>query len=343
MTVVKFNWEKQGRIFVADGRYEWMQAFAQVPSPLLLEDRIRIYFTCRPVAEPSGDYVSYTTFLDVARDDPRQILYVHDRPILPLGGSGAFDEFGVMPCCVLRKGKEVWLYYVGWARTRGVPWHSSIGLAVSDDGGTSFRRYSPGPIVTRTPQEPFVHGSPFVLPVGGRYHLWYLAGTAWVSHADRMESIYRLFHAISDDGVEWQRDGIPSVPTLEENECQARPAILHLGDSYHMWFSYRHGVDFRNPQRGYGIGYAWSNDLVAWHRDDSLGGLTKSATGWDSEMISYPSILQVDGSTYLFYCGNHMGREGFGYARLRDGRETRQRDAAWTPVNTHPSISPNVS
>jgi hypothetical protein len=326
--VAEFTWEKQGRIFVADGRYEWMQAYAQVPSPLLLEDRIRIYFTCRPAPEPSGDYVSYTTFLDVDRDNPKNILYVHDRPILPLGESGTFDEFGVMPCCVLRKGTEVWLYYVGWARTRGVPWQSSVGLAISEDGGTSFKRYARGPIVTRTPREPFVHGSPFVLPVGDRYHLWYLAGTAWVNHSGRMESIYRLFHALSDDGVEWQRDGIPSVPTLEENECQARPAVLHLRDCYHMWFSYRHGVDFRNPQRGYGIGYAWSNDLVTWHRADSLGGLTKSAGGWDSEMVSYPSVLQVDGSTYLFYCGNHMGREGFGYARLANSIETAGRSDA---------------
>jgi hypothetical protein len=95
-----------------------------------------------------------------------------------------------------------------------------------------------------------------------------------------------------------------------------------------MWFSYRHGVDFRNPQRGYGIGYAWSNDLVTWHRADSLGGLTKSASGWDSEMVSYPSVLQVDGSTYLFYCGNHMGREGFGYARLANSIETAGRSDA---------------
>lgn len=83
-----------------------------------------------------------------------------------------------------------------------------------------------------------------------------------------------------------------------------------------MWFSYRQGVDFRNPARGYGIGYAHSNDLKTWHRRDDLAGISKSTTGWDSEMISYPSILEVNDRYLMFYCGNQMGREGFGVAVL---------------------------
>jgi len=291
-----------------------MQRYAQVPSPFLLEDRVRIYFACRPLPDPSGDYVSYTTFLDVDRHNLQKILYVHDRPILPLGDPGTFDEFGVMPCCVIRKGEELWLYYVGWARTRGVPWQSSIGLAISKDNGRSFARYSVGPIITRTPDEPFVHGSPLVLPTADGYNLWYLSGTAWVNDARCMESIYRLMHATSSDGVNWTRNGLPCVPVLEKNECQARPAVIRLDNHYHMWFSFRHGVNFRNPERGYGIGYAWSDDLTTWHRDDALGGLVRSEKGWDSEMVSYPSVLQIEDRVHMLYCGNYMGRDGFGLA-----------------------------
>jgi hypothetical protein len=83
-----------------------------------------------------------------------------------------------------------------------------------------------------------------------------------------------------------------------------------------MWFCYRHGVAFRNAERGYRIGFAWSEDLVTWHRDDELGALPVSAEGWDSEMVCYPSIV-VDGDrTYMFYSGNGFGRVGFGYAEL---------------------------
>jgi len=309
-----FPWRKLGRIFVSGGQHPWMKHYAQVPTPVLFGDRTRLFFTCRPDPEPDGSFVSHTTFLDVDVEDPTKILHLHDRIVMPLGETGTFDQFGVMPCCTRRQGEDLWLYYVGWARARGVPWQSSVGLAISRDDGVTFERYARGPILTRTPQEPFVHGSPFVLETAEEMHLWYLSGTSWMQSGDRVESIYRLMHARSQDGVHWERDGIECIPSLTEDECQARPAVLMHGGRAHMWFSYRHGVDFRNPQRGYGIGYAWSSDLKTWHRDDRLAGISKSESGWDSEMVSYPSLLRVGKRLLMFYCGNQMGRDGFGVA-----------------------------
>lgn len=309
-----FNWQKLGRVFVPDGRLAWMKHYAQVPTPVLLSDRIRIFFTTRPDPDSSGDFVSYTTFLDVAINDPTKILYVHGDPVLPLGDLGSFDQFGVMPCCAVPCGEALWLYYVGWARTRGVPWQSSVGLAISEDNGLTFQRYGKGPILTRTPQEPYVQGSPFVLEFEKVKHLWYLSGTSWLAIDERVESIYRLMHATSSDGVVWVRDGIECVEAIYEDECQARPSVIIEGSRAHMWFSYRHGVDFRNPQRGYGIGYAFSDNLSTWTRCDELAGITKSIYGWDSGMISYPSILKINNRYLMFYCGNQMGKEGFGVA-----------------------------
>jgi hypothetical protein len=309
-----FQWKKLGRIFAPDGRLPWMKHYAQVPTPVVLDDRIRIFFTCRPDPDEHGDFVSFTTFLDVALGDPTRILYVHDEPVLPLGEIGTFDQFGVMPCSVVRRRSDLWLYYVGWARSRGVPWQSAIGLAISSDNGRTFRRYAKGPIVSRTPLEPYVQGSPCVLELGKTQHLWYLSGTRWVENSGRVESIYRLMHATSADGIEWSRNGIECIPSLQDDECQARPAVVVEGDVAHMWFSYRHGVDFRNPERGYGIGYAYSNDLITWLRRDDWAGISKSADGWDSEMISYPSIVKIDQRYFMFYCGNQMGRDGFGVA-----------------------------
>lgn len=309
-----FSWEKLGQVFTPDGRLPWMKHYAQVPTPILLSDRIRVFFTTRPDPDLNGDFVSYTTFLDVDIDDPTRILYVHDTPVISLGGLGSFDQFGVMPCCAVWRDAKLWLYYVGWARTRGVPWQSSIGLAISEDSGRTFQRYGKGPIITRTPQEPYVQGSPFVLEQGQTNHLWYLSGTDWAINEGRVESIYRLMHATSSDGIVWHRDGKECIEAMYEDECQARPSIVVEGVESHMWFSYRHGVDFRNPSRGYGIGYAFSNNLSTWHRRDDLAGISKSLAGWDSEMISYPSILRLKDRYLMFYCGNQMGRDGFGVA-----------------------------
>jgi hypothetical protein len=84
-----------------------------------------------------------------------------------------------------------------------------------------------------------------------------------------------------------------------------------------MIFCYRQSSDFRsNRARGYRLGYAWSEDLVHWTRDDASIGIDVTAGGWDSDMMCYPHLFACDGEIYLLYNGNEFGRHGFGIARL---------------------------
>jgi predicted GH43/DUF377 family glycosyl hydrolase len=314
-----FQWEKKGQIFSPDGRYEWMQSHAQNPSALLLEDRLRVYFTCRGGKDELGKFAAVATFVELARDNPSEVLYVHDRPLLPLGGPGTFDQFGVMPACVLRVGEEVWLYYVGWIRCEGVPYNHAIGLMTSTDEGVTFERRGRGPLFGRTLNEPFLQNSPFVMRRGDTFHMWYSSGIEWLEDHGRMESIYVLMHAISSDGINWVRESVPCVPYVLEYECQTNPTVIELGGRFHMWFCYRCGVDFRNAERGYRIGYAWSDDLINWQRDDEQGELSPSADGWDAQMVCYPCVVNIDGRICMFYSGNYFGRDGFGYATFASG------------------------
>jgi predicted GH43/DUF377 family glycosyl hydrolase len=84
-----------------------------------------------------------------------------------------------------------------------------------------------------------------------------------------------------------------------------------------MWFCYRGTQDFRDGSDSYRIGYAWSNDLTGWRREDENAGIDRSAEGWDSKMIAYPCVVQLDNRVLMFYSGNYFGRDGFGYAELR--------------------------
>jgi len=311
-----FHWEKRGLIFAADGRYDWMQTYAQCPTVLQLDDRLRIYFACRPKADAVGRYVARTTFVDVDRNDPGRILDIHDRPILPLGTLGAFDQFGIMPGCVLNVNDEIWLYYVGWSRCDGVPYDAAVGLAVSRDGGVSFSRLGRGPVLGRSLKEPFLHGSISVFRKRDVFHGWYVCGTDWIEVNGRAEAIYVLVKATSVDGVSWHGDGRAFLPPLVDLECQASPTVVEFEGTFHMWFSYRWGTDFRNPGRGYKLGYAWSSNLEDWHRDDSLSDLAPSLQGWDSEMVCYPCVVPVDNRLFMFYSGNYFGRDGFGYAEF---------------------------
>jgi hypothetical protein len=320
MAKAKFSWKKLGRVFVPDGRFEWMQSHSQNPSALLLDDRIRVYFTCRGSADADGMFAAVTTFVDLDRQDPTRVVHVNDRPLLPLGGVGAFDQYGVMPGNVVRVGNEVFLYYVGWMRTEGAPYIHAIGLAISEDEGATFRRYAEGPLFGRTPREPFLQNSPFVGRFGDMFHMWYSSGIAWIDDGGRAESIYVMMHATSRDGIEWHREGVPCLPTVLEHEVQTNPSVIRVGNRYYMWFCYLSGIARRTPGRGYRMGVAWSDDLVTWHRDDTLGVVTPSEEGWDSEMICYPGLFECDGRRYMLYSGNYFGRDGFGIA-IQDGGE----------------------
>jgi hypothetical protein len=83
-----------------------------------------------------------------------------------------------------------------------------------------------------------------------------------------------------------------------------------------MFYCYRYSTNYRGKEKGYRSGYAHSEDLNKWVRDDVNAGIDISEDGWDSEMISYPHVFELDGIIYMFYLGNQVGRFGFGLARL---------------------------
>jgi hypothetical protein len=155
-----------------------------------------------------------------------------------------------------------------------------------------------------------------------RWYLWYVAGKRWKVADGRPESIFKIRMGESGDGVHWPRRGVDLIEdALDEDECQASPDVFFYEGTYHMFFSYKYGSDFRNTDRGYRIGYASSNDLVNWTRDDSRAGLViSSGDAWDDQSIAYPHVFELDGRLYVMYLGNDVGRFGFGLAVLEEYR-----------------------
>lgn len=317
-----FYWKKLGNVFnpTHDQRRLWMQEYAQCPTPFVLDEKIiRVYISCRPKRGGDMQYVSYPGYVDLAREDPMRVVRIADAPLLPLGDLGAFDEFGIMPCSVVRKDGMVYMYYTGWTRMSSVPYTLAIGIAVSRDDGKTFERVGEGPVLGLTLNEPYLVNSPAVRIVGDQWHMWYLTGTKWLLHDENPEAVFQIAHATSEDGVAWQRNGIPVIPTMSEDECQDVFLPFFLGGKWHAIFGYRQPTGFRTDRtRAYRLGYASSKDLVSWQRDDSQVGIDVSESGWDSQMMCSSQVIELDRRLFLFYCGNVFGREGFGIAEMTD-------------------------
>lgn len=313
-----FKWKKLGLVFdpatVTDR--PWMLEFAQAPATLVFDHFVRVYFSCRPLPDANGQYVSYTAFVDLDRTDLMRVLRIAESPIMGLGERGCFDEFGVYPVSVIRNGGRVLAYYGGWTRCESIPFTVAIGLAESHDDGVSFSRLGRGPLLACDMNDPFVVSGPKVRRFGGLWYLWYVAGTAWHANGGRPEAVYKIRMATSSDGYDWSRTGRDLLTNrLEDDECQASPDVVFHNGRYHMFFCYKYSIDFRNNHRGYRIGYASSDTLWDWTRDDQMAGIDISPSGFDDQSIAYPHVFELDGQLYMLYLGNQFGRYGFGLAR----------------------------
>src|SRR5882672_7797763 len=314
-----FSWVKLGKILDTTKAVtaDWMKEFAQAPCVLKFEDFVRVYFSCRPAPDANGQYVSRSAYVDLNREDLFEVLRLATAPTLTLGNVGAFDEFGTYPTSVIRNGKEVWAFYGGWTRCESVPFNVAVGLAISRDHGVSFDRVGNGPVLSYSSDEPFIISGPKVRRFNDHWFLWYIAGERWLANNGKPEPVYRIRMASSADGVNWTKQNRDLVERrIESNECQASPDVLFSNGRYHMFFCYRYAIDYRNRERGYRIGYAVSDDMNTWVRDDTKAGIDVSNDGWDSEMVSYPHVFELDGNIYMMYLGNQVGRYGFGLARL---------------------------
>lgn len=316
------RWRKLGKIFDPTQHHlpNDCRDFAQSPQALVFDDFVRIYFSTRAVDRANGKYLSHIAFVDFDKD-LRSILRVSNQPVIALGELGCFDEHGIFPMNVVRVGVEIYGYTCGWSRRVSVSVDTAIGLAISRDGGRTFQRTGHGPVLAASLHEPYLVGDGFVRVIGGIFHMWYIFGAGWRSFRAHSapDRTYKIGHATSFDGVNWQKEEARQIITnmLGPDESQALPTVIQIDGVSHMFFCYRQSYDFRkNRNRGYRVGHAYSTDLSNWTRDDSALHLDTTSGEWDSDMLCYPHVFDCNGRIYLLYNGNEFGRHGFGLAEL---------------------------
>lgn len=306
------RWIKKGHIFKTAQQYEWMHSHAQCPTAIVLEDRIRIFFSAR-----LRSVESLPTYIDVDMDDPKKIIKLNPTPILEKGRKGTFDENGIIPSYFIEKDNKLYFYYAGWSQCKNVPYKNFTGLAISEDNGTTFKKYSEAPVFTLNKMDPLSATGPCITWINNQFVSIYSTGIDWIEIEGKLEHTYLLTYATSDDAIHWKPSGKIIIQPENEFIAHCKPAMIFHDNVYHLWFSKRGSHNFRSSgDSSYKLGYASSRDFINWTRDDSKVGIEISNEGWDSEMICYPHIVQVGNRYLMFYNGNGFGQSGFGYAEL---------------------------
>lgn len=299
------KWKKLGLIYQPNKNLPWQNSHAALPTACLIADDLyRIYFTSR-----DGNNKTYIGYFDLKIGVPGVIINYSDNPVLSPGRLGMFDDHGVQATSVVKFGSKIYLYYLGWNIGYPQPlFYTSIGLAVSNDGGNTFQKYSEAPIMERSKYDPWMVSGGTVLKEKSLWRMYYISGISFEFVDGVAQSRYDIKYAESNDGIHWERTGVVALPLQEQDTNISRMSIVQEDGMYKAWFP------VKKKGQGYRVGFASSVDGVNWKRQDELIEIDVSEDGWDSEALDKMEVIVHNGTKYMLYNGNSFGRDGIGLA-----------------------------
>ena len=147
----------------------------------------------------------------------------------------------------------------------------------------------------------------------GKFRAWYRVDA---SALDQEKRHSMTAYAESDDGIHWTKKGAMMLRDDKrdyENIAVAGPVVQQTKEGgFRMWYS---AIGTRWGY--YSICYAESPDGLHWTRGQKHGDnlqLAPQGSGWEKQMVEYPSVIREGNHLRLFYCGNGYGRTGIGTA-----------------------------
>jgi hypothetical protein len=306
--VNKQNWKKKGLFFRPNQTLYWQNSHAAIPTSIKIDKNIvRTYFNSR-----DKENKAYVGFFDWELDTKKVIFKASD-PVLTPGEFGFFDDHGVQVTSIVRYGEAIYMYYLGWNPGLKKPlFYTSIGLAISSDGGDSYTKYSDAPIMQRSKFDPWMVSGATVLKENDLWRMYYLSGQKMVFKNDEVISYYDLKYAESSDGIHWNRNGITCLE-LNKNETNISRLSILKKEKYKAWYPYK-----LKKNNGYRIGYAESNDGIKWNRFNDCVNLKTTQNSWDSDSLDKVEVIQGLDEKIILYNGNKFGYDGIGMAILKE-------------------------
>jgi hypothetical protein len=304
------KWKKLGLVFKDTKRNWWSQSHAYIPTPILLEDRVRVFVSFWDV-----DKRGRLGYVDLALDDITRVIGVSKTPALDLGDKDAFDCKGITPMSYVVRDGVIFLFYTGWGNHPEYPYTLLTGLAVSDNNGESFTRFSKKPVLPPIKGEGCIRTAAFIdyIPEFDEYWLWYVGGEDWFYADNKLTPTYDLRLVRSSSLYDWTH--LNSTLVMESDITKGeyaigRPCVIRENGLFKLFYS------SRRYNHGYRLGYAESIDGFDWKVKDHRLNFPISEIGWDSKMQCFSYILPTATGTYMFYNGNEHGKQGFGIAEL---------------------------
>lgn len=307
------SWQDLGVIFAVNNLSNWAASHCYVPTAIQLHDRIRVYASF-------WDQNKYGRlgYVDVAIDDPTEVIGYSPAPILEDSKIGLFDCDGVTPLSlVVNSNEDIRLYYAGWQKfdLPNKRYTLYTGLATSDNNATVFKRHTQNAIIGPRNHDDLVRTAGVVRNDDGLWRTWFASYNKTVAINNKLTPCYNLNTMSSADGIHWNNDE-KTVFEVVDNAIMGygRSAIWQDKNTYHGLFSARSW-----DAKYYNMLYSTSQDGITWQPLSSDGmAFTVKHTCDNQTEVCFPSIIRQENRTLMFYNGNDFGKEGL-------------RLAIWTP------------
>lgn len=281
---------------------DWYKKNVMCPVPYLRESgELRVY-----VAFCDEDNKGRIGYIDVNPENPSEIISYSKKPVLDIGMPGMFDDSGVLPNSLVKVDGKIYMYYSGFQRHINIPYASLLGVCVSDDDGESFIRGRCTPVLDRTENELFIRTGAYVDydSLNKKYTLYYASGKEWFKLNDKLEPVYSLKTIQSDNPLIFDGEGKNLMELINDEYGLTIPQII---DNYLLFSS-------RSKKNGYRLKLA-SNSEGKYVRSNEEIILNGCEDSWDREMQCFGKVYKYNEEEYLFYCGNHYGIGGLGWAK----------------------------
>ena len=105
------KWKSLGLVWKPDRNCSWQHSHGGLPTPVNLGNGVtRVFIYCQ-----SSDHVGRIGYINVATENPIEVIGSSTEPVLDIGPPGAFDDHGVVPVSVVNAPNgRLFLYYVGF-------------------------------------------------------------------------------------------------------------------------------------------------------------------------------------------------------------------------------------
>jgi predicted GH43/DUF377 family glycosyl hydrolase len=274
------TWTKYaGNPVLNPGAAAWENDDVTYPSVLYTEGEFHMWYSGRPTG--GSQQIGYAT----SSDGITWTKY-GGNPVIETGAVSQWDENGARSSTVIYESGLYKMWYTG---------DDDIGYATSTDG-KNWTKYSGNPVLLRGLASSWDDDDvcyPAVIKVGEIYHMFYtgITGSTW-----------RLGHAESTDGINWEKyssNPVVSGDTGEWDESgMSSPVVSYINDKFYMWYC---GATTPTTAR---IGHAVSTDGTSWTKSENNPVIGYGIGGaWDDQSLSPSEVIYKNGQYYIWFNG----------------------------------------